>query len=459
MRARSCLIAAVVAAGLAVVGCGGSEGGSEDGTITVWSLENQPDRLASTVRTANRWAAQSGVKVKVKGIDEDQLQSLITSSAAAGTLPDVIAGLPLSYSQTLAAQKISDPDLANEVVTNLGPATFSKRALQLVTVDGKAVAVPSDGWGQIIFYRKDLFGKAGLAPPTTYEALQTAATRLQSNDMAGIALPTTSGDTFTQESFESFALANDCQLVDGAGKVSIDSPQCLRALTFYTDLAKKYSVPGAQDVSTTRATYFAGKAAMVVWSSFLLDELAGLRKDEPPACPQCKSDPEFLAHNTGVVTMFKGPDAAQPAQYGDVVSWAIMRGANDATTDFVQFMMSGGYESWLGLAPEGKIPVRLGTAQQPHKYVDDWSTLKSGVDHKALLDTIYPSDVISAVRAAPERFDRWGYRQGQGRLVGAELGVLPLPKVISEVTGGQTTPKDGLAQAQGTLEELQASAK
>jgi multiple sugar transport system substrate-binding protein len=411
------------------------------------------------VPAADRWTAKSGIKVKVKGIDEDQLLSLITSSAAAGTLPDVIAALPLSYSQTLAAQRITDPELSDAVVAKLGRSTFSKRALALITVDGKAVAVPSDGWGQIIFYRKDLFEKAGLAPPTSYDALQKAAATLQSNDLAGIVLPTTSGDTFTQESFESFALANDCQLVDDAGKVSVDSPQCLRALTFYTDLARKYSVPGAQDINTTRATYFAGKAAMVVWSSFLLDELAGLRKDEPPACPQCRSDPEFLARNTGVVTMFQGPDATRPAQYGDVVSWAITRGANDSTSDFVQYMMSDGYQAWLGLAPEGKVPVRLGTAQQPQRYSDAWSTLKAGVDEKALLKTIYPADVIDAVRAAPERFDRWGYRQGQGRLVGAELGVLPLPKVISEVTGGQTTPKDGLAQAQGTLEELQASAK
>jgi multiple sugar transport system substrate-binding protein len=459
MRARSCLVAIVVAAAGAIAGCGGGDGSSSGTTITVWSLENQPDRLAATIRTADRWSEKSGIKVKVKGIDEDQLQSLITSSAAAGTLPDVIAALPLSYSQTLAAQRITDPQLADAVVAKLGRSTFSKRALALITVDGKAVAVPSDGWGQIIFYRKDLFENAGLAPPTTYDALQKAAATLQSQDMAGIALPTTSGDTFTQESFESFALANDCQLVDDAGKVSIDSPQCLRALTFYTDLAKRYSVPGAQDVSTTRATYFAGKAAMVVWSSFLLDELAGLRKDEPPACPQCRSDPEFLAHNTGVVTMFQGPDATRPAQYGDLVSWAITRGANDSTPDFVQYMMSDGYEAWLGLAPEGKVPVRLGTAQQPDRYSDAWSALKAGVDEKALLKTIYPADVIDAVRAAPERFDRWGYRQGQGRLVGAELGVLPLPKAISEVTGGQTTPKEGLSQAQGTLEELQASAK
>jgi multiple sugar transport system substrate-binding protein len=70
----------------------------------------------------------------------------------------------------------------------------------------------------------------------------------------------------------------------------------------YANLIKKTSVPGNQDADTTRATYFAGNAAMVVWSSFLLDELAGLRKDALPTCPQCKKDPQWLAKNTGILT-------------------------------------------------------------------------------------------------------------------------------------------------------------
>ena len=59
---------------------------------------------------------------------------------------------------------------------------------------------------------------------------------------------------------------------------------------------------------------------MIIWSSFLLDELAGLRNDALPSCPECKADPAFLAKNSGVVTAIKGPDGAEPAQYGEIVS-------------------------------------------------------------------------------------------------------------------------------------------
>ena len=82
-------------------------------------------------------------------------------------------------------------------------------------------------------------------------------------------------------------------------------------------------MPGAQDVDTTRASYFAGKAAMFIWSTFVLDEMAGLRNDAKPNCPQCGADPAYLAKNTGVVTTIQGPDGDGPAVFGEITSWTV----------------------------------------------------------------------------------------------------------------------------------------
>ena len=62
---------------------------------------------------------------------------------------------------------------------------------------------------------------------------------------------------------------------------------------------------------------------MLIWSSFILDEMAGLRKDALPTCPQCKSDPAFLAKNSGVVTSIQGPSGSGPATFGEITSWTI----------------------------------------------------------------------------------------------------------------------------------------
>ena len=106
---------------------------------------------------------------------------------------------------------------------------------------------------------------------------------------------------------------------------------------------------------------------MLIWSSFILDEMAGLRNDALPTCPECKSDPAFLAKNSGVVTSIQGPSGSGPATFGEITSWTI---PSDAATDpakkFVEYMMTDGYQPWIAIAPEGKIPVRTGDKPARH---------------------------------------------------------------------------------------------
>ena len=113
--------------------------------------------------------------------------------------------------------------------TSSGRQTFSPRALELTADDGKQLAVPSDGWGQLLVYRKDLFAAAGLPAPDTYERIAAAAAKLNTGGVAGITAATAPGDVFTQQTFEHLALANNCQLTDDPGKVTLDSPQCVEA--------------------------------------------------------------------------------------------------------------------------------------------------------------------------------------------------------------------------------------
>ncbi len=89
-------------------------------------------------------------------------------------------------------------------------------------------AVPSDGWGQLLIYRKDLFDKAGLSAPGSLEDIRRAAQRLNTPGRAGITLAP-GRDTFTAQSFEYVALAAGCQLGDDAGEASLDSPACVQA--------------------------------------------------------------------------------------------------------------------------------------------------------------------------------------------------------------------------------------
>jgi len=249
-------------------------------------------------------------------------------------------------------------------------------------------------------------------------------------------------------------------MVDRTGKITLDSPECVNALRFYGDLIKNYSTVGAQDVDTVRASYFAGKAAMFIWSSYVLDEMAGLRNDAKPSCPQCVADPAFLAKNTGIVTAIQGPDGDKPAQFGEIASWAIAAGrTTDSAQRFVQYMLSDGYLDWIKFAPEGKIPVRQGTQKNPTEFADAWQTLPVGVDTKAPLAKFYPAEVLKGLQSGLNDLSRWGITQGQGALIGASYAELPVAQAVSEVTNGGADAKTAIKKAAATMLSIQQSLK
>ncbi|MCZ7429792.1 extracellular solute-binding protein [Micromonospora sp. WMMA1949] len=414
------------------------------------------DRVAATKAIIADYTAKTGVKVNLVTVNEDQFPSLIASSAAAGDLPDVVGSVSLAGVRTLSANELLDVDANGTVVDRLGKDTFTPRALELTSDGGKQLAVPSDGWGQLLVYRKDLFAAAGLPAPDTYEKIAAAAAKLNTGGVAGITAATSPGDVFTQQTFEHLALANNCRLTDDSGKVTLDSPECVEAFRFYGDLMRNNSVKGAQDVDTTRATYFAGKAAMLIWSPFILDELAGLRADARPTCPQCQSDPAWLARNSGFVTAIKGPNGTEPAQYGEVSSWAVLDGAVDPAKSFVEYMLSDGYPRWFGMSPEGRFPVRTGTPEDKQKFRTAWNTSPAGVDTKKPLSEVYGEDVLATLRRSPDTFQRWGLTENQGKLVGAILGELPVPKALADVVGGKS---DARAAAERARKDVEAIAK
>jgi multiple sugar transport system substrate-binding protein len=463
IRARA-YVAAVAALGVAagLSGCGSADTSSQRSpnakSITVWSLEEQPDRLAKAQADATAFTKKTGIAVKLTGVNEDQFPQLITAAAASGKLPDVVGALPLAAVRTMSGNDLVSTAAAGAVIKDLGAGTFSPSALSL-TRDGKQqLAVPSDGFPLSVIYRKDVFAKAGLAPPTTYATMLAAAKKLDSPQMAGFVAGDSPSTSYTQQVFEFVALANGCQLVDDAAKVTLDSKACVDAFNFYGDLTKNYSVPGAMDSTSTKTTYMAGKAAMTIWASFILDEMAGLVNDAKPTCPQCTADPTFIAKNSGFVTSLQGPDAQSPVTGGDVTSWVITSSAaTDSAKKFVEYFMGDGYLPWLDQAPEGKFPTRHGTAQDPQTFVDGWKTLSTGVDTKAKLSDIYAPDVLAHLQTGVDTFTRWGFTQGQGNLVGAVLTELPIPKAIGSLASGDVDGKGAAQQAAKAVQGIKDS--
>jgi len=442
--------------------CGGDDSGSGDGegdgkAIKVWIQEDLPDRVAATKKIVADFTKASGVKVDLVAVAEDQFDQLLTSSAAAGDLPDVIGGISLPQVRTLSANELLDTEAAGALMETLDESTFSERAVELTRDGDTQLAIPSESWLQLLFYRKDLFEKAGLAEPSSYESILAAAEELDSDAVAGFVGANAPGDAFTEQTFEQVALGNGCEMVDEDGKVLLDSSECEESFEFYGDLVENYSVKGAQDVDTTRASYFAGQAAMFIWSTFVLDEMAGLRNDALPNCPECKKDPAFLAKNTGVVTTIEGPSGGDPALFGEVTSWVVTaESSTDPAQQFVEYMFGDGYIPWISIAPEGKVPVRAGTPDSKTEYADKWGTLPAGVDTKAPLSDFYPADVLEVLTSGTTELARWAIPQGQGDLLGAVQGEHPVADAVNQVTTG-TSAEEVAKQSAETVRSIAES--
>ena len=378
--------------------------------ITFWTTEVQPARMAKQEAMAKDFEAKTGIKVEVIPVEEKDLGTRATAAAAAGDLPDVIYHT-LQYVLPWAEAGILDVDANNAVVKDLGKKTFAPGALNMAKSGSKIAAVPVDGWTQMVVYRKDLFEKAGLAPPTSYENITKAVEALSGDGMFGFVAATKTDENFMSQVLEHVLLANGVNVVK-KGAVRKQGKKLKAAFEFYKVIANA-SPPGELYWKQSRELYFAGKTPMIIWSPFIMDELAGLRDSAPPTINDDPTSSE-LASKTGFITNFSGPNNKKGAAWADIRYFGITADADtEEASAFVKYSMDEGYTQTLSIAPEGKFPVRRGNASDPAAFTKAWSKLPVGVDRKAPLSDLYSEDVINNIVAGLDKANRWGVKEGE----------------------------------------------
>ena len=404
--------------------------------LRFWTTEEQPERLARQEAMAAEFTAATGHTVEVIPVSENDLGTRATAAFAAGDLPDVIYHT-LQYAAPWAEAGILDIDAATDVIEILGEPTFAPGALGMAAVDGGFAAVPVDGWTQMLVYRADLFEENGLEPPNSYTNVLAAIDALHSPpEMYGFVAATKIDENFMSQVQEHVFQANGVSPVGPDGVQPLDEKATIEVLEFYKAIAEA-SPPGDLYWDQSRTLYFSGNAAMIIWSPFILDELAGLRDSAPPTI---NDDPTSaaLAARTGVVTNFAGPSNPDGAAWGDVRYFGITSdAATDAAMEFVQYSMSEGYGATLAIAPEGKFPVRRGTAEDPSAFADLWATLDVGGDRKAPLGDLYEATMISEIVSGLDVAQRWGVNDGQLSAASAIINSQVINRLVREFIDGE----------------------
>jgi len=313
-------------------------------TLTAGLLLSTALVTAASADTIRFWTT-----VEIIPVEESDIQTRATAAFAAGDLPDVL-NHTVQHLLPYAEAGLLDTAAATEVVEDLGVGSFAEGPVRMAMSDGEIVSVPTDGWTQLVVYRADLFKDMGLAAPTTFEAMSAAMDKLHNPpSMYGFVAATKIDEGYMMQLIEHLSLATGYSPINADGSINEDT----------TNLVN--SPEGDLYWSQSRELYLDGKAAMVIWSPSILDELGGLRDSAPVTISDDPTTKE-LAMATGFSTVISGPGNADGAAYADVRYLGITADANTSVAqDFVKFVVSEGYGQWLSQAPEGKFPVRRGT--------------------------------------------------------------------------------------------------
>ena len=414
--------------------------------VEFWTTDNEEDRVNVYEAVAAGFMAEHPeIEVRIVPIDEASISQRIATALAANRLPDIVR-MGIERVATFAADEILDEDAAEAVIASIGEDDFRDGPLAMVVNPGtgKYAAVPFDGWIQAIWYRGDVFGEAGLNAPVSWDDINAACDALPGtgNLLYALALGTDPGQNYPHQVFEQVAISNDAWPFDADGNVSMDTPEMVEALKFYSEL-QRCAMPGPQYWRGAREAYQLDQAGMMFYSTYIMDDLVDGSGMEGGGAVEIAVDD--LALNTGFASQMVGPNGS--ASYGQLVTLGIMKGAKPEAQLVVEYFLTEGYIDVLALAPFGKVPV-LESA------VDEWSGLSPYFAN-------YSDETMAQIAGGFDSMQRWLFRPDydatERAVVGDIEARLLIPQVISNIAlEGTMTPETAAAWLQEQVEAMLA---
>ena len=415
--------------------------------IDFWTTDNEEERVDVYEAIAERYMAENpSVEVRIVPIEEAGVSQRIATALAANRPPDIIR-MGVERVAAFAADEILDEEAAEAAIAGLGEDDFRAGPLQMVTnpATGNRAAVPFDGWIQAIWYRGDVFEEAGLNPPVSWDDIRAACETLPGtgNLLYALTLGTDPGQNYPHQVFEQVAMSNNAWPFDEEGNVTMNTPEMVEALEFYTSL-QECALPGPQYWRGARESYQLDQSGMLFYSTYIMDDLVEGSGTEEGG--QIEIPVEDLALKTGFAPEMVGPNGS--ASYGQLVTLGIPKGADPEAVDVVQYFMTGdNYQDVLALAPFGKVPV-LKSA------VEGWGELSPFFE-------FYSDDTLDQIANGFESMQRWLFRPDydatQRAVIGDIEGRLLISQAISNIAlEGSMTPETAAEWLQEQVEVIYA---
>ncbi|KFL30016.1 ABC transporter substrate-binding protein [Devosia riboflavina] len=247
--------------------------------ITFWTWR-QEDKAAYEQFFAAFTAENPDINVKFEALPDDTYPTMVSTGLAAGKAADVIHTHAYGWLDQFVRSGYLEP-LDQAAVPSL--ANFTPDAIEALSFreNHQVYAVPFATMTLGLFINKDVFEKAGLTPPTTWEEFKTVSEALKAQGI--IPLANGLGTSWFNEMFVSVFtgpfLGSDFGAELSTGATTYKDPRYAAALSKLLEL-RDYMPPNyaGVDYDTAGQLFLSGRAAMLAGGSF---DIANYRKLNP----------------------------------------------------------------------------------------------------------------------------------------------------------------------------------
>ena len=178
-------------------------------------------------------AAHPEVAVTQENIPNPEFMAKVTAAVVSGSRPDVTMVSSERFADLLAMGALND--LTDKIASWERRADFDDVRFASISKDGKVYGVPAFTFVDWMYYRKDWFDEAGLAPPTTYAEFRDAAIKLTdpSKGRFGFGMRgSAGGQSFVINVMEGFG----AKLMHEDGSISLDRDKAIEAVDWWAGL-------------------------------------------------------------------------------------------------------------------------------------------------------------------------------------------------------------------------------
>ncbi len=179
--------------------------------------------------------ANPDIKINIEVVPWDSLLQRLTTDIAGGTPPDMSI-IGTRWLLDFASQGVAEP--VDKYLTPEFKGTFIDTFMKPGIINGKTMGLPVAASARAMVINTDLYNKAGVKPPKTWEDLYNASEKISKlPDTFGFGLQGKEIETDAYYYYALWTFGGDILRPDG--KSGLDSPEALAAATFYKKMIDK----------------------------------------------------------------------------------------------------------------------------------------------------------------------------------------------------------------------------